>query len=184
MVCLNPNLGLANRVLDKLDEAAVDFTLAINIKKDYSRPYNNRGTIYLAQGQPEKALEDFDKAIELDSHFADVYSNRGSGKHQLGRDEAALPDLDAALRLNPNSADAYQNRGVIKNALKLFSEALADFNQALKLNPGKNTGAIYVGRGISKFYLSDKTGACEDWRTASAGGATNAAALITEYCKG
>jgi tetratricopeptide (TPR) repeat protein len=102
-------------------------------------------------------------------------------KHQLGRDEAALRDLDEALRINPKFADAYQNRGVIKNALKLFSEALADFNQALKLNP--DNGGIHLGRGISKFYLGDKTGACEDWRMASARGATNAAALITEYCK-
>lgn len=175
------NRGLANRVLGKLDEAAVDFTLAINIKKDYSRPYNNRGTIYLAQGSPEKALEDFDKAIELDSYFADPYSNRGSVEHQLGRDEAALKDLDKALRLNPKFADAYQNRGVIKNSLKLFPEALPDFNQALKLNP--DNAGIHLGRGISKFYLGDKTGACEDWRMASARGATNAAALITEYCK-
>ena len=175
------NRGLANRVLGKLDEAAVDFTLAINIKKDYSRPYNNRGTIYLAEGQPEKALEDFDKAIELDSHFADAYSNRGSVKHKLGRDEEALKDLDAAVRLNPNFADAYQNRGVIKNSLKLFSEALTDFNQALKLNP--DSGGIHLGRGISKFYLGDKTGACHDWQMASARAATDAAALITEYCK-
>ncbi len=175
------NRGLANRVLGKLEEAAVDFTLAINIKKDYSRPYNNRGTIYLAEGQPEKALEDFDKAIELDSHFADAYSNRGSVKHKLGRDEEALKDLDAAVRLNPNFADAYQNRGVIKNSLKLFFEALTDFNQALKLNP--DSGGIHLGRGISKLYLGDKTGACEDWQMASARGATDAAALITEYCK-
>jgi tetratricopeptide (TPR) repeat protein len=173
--------GLANRLLGRLDEAVNDFTLAIHIKQDYSRPYNNRGTIYLAQGLPEKALEDFDKAIELDSHFADAYSNRGSVKHQLGRDEAALTDLDAAVRLNPNLADAYQNRGVIKNALKSFPEALADFNQALKLNP--DNGGIHLGRGISKFYLNDKTGACEDWRMASARGTTDAAALITEYCK-
>ena len=173
--------GLANRLLGKLDDAAVDFTLATNIKKDYSRPYNNRGTIYLSQGQPEKALEDFDKAIQLDSYFADAYSNRGSVKHQLGRDEEALADLDAALRLDPNSADAYQNRGVVKNVLKFFPEALADFNQALKLKP--ENGGVYLGRGISKFYMGDKTGACGDWRTASVRGATDAAALITEYCK-
>jgi len=173
--------GLANRLLGKLDEAVNDFSLAIHIKDDYSRPYNNRGTVYLAQGQPERAIEDFSKAIELDSHFADPYSNRGSAKHQLGRDEEALTDLDTALRLNPNSADAYQNRGVVKNVLKLFSEALADFNQALKLKP--DNAAVHLGRGISKFYLGDKTGACEDWRTASARGVPDAAALITEYCK-
>ncbi|PYL61090.1 MAG: hypothetical protein DMF31_02950 [Verrucomicrobia bacterium] len=176
--------GLANRLLGRLDEAVNDFSLAIHLKDDYSRPYNNRGTVYLAQGQSERAIEDFSKAIELDSHYADPYSNRGAVEHQPDRNEAALNDLDTALRLNPNSADAYQNRGVVRNVLKLFPEALADFNQALKLNPGKNNAGIYVGRGISKLYLGDKTGACEDWRTASAGGANNAAALITEYCKG
>jgi len=174
--------GLANRLLGKLDEAVNDFSLAIHIKEDYSRPYNNRGTVYLAQGQPERAIEDFSKAIELDSHFADAYSNRGSVKHQLGKDEPALTDLDTALRLNPNSADAYQNRGVVKNVLKLFPEALADFNQALKLKP--DNGGVYLGRGISKLYLGDKTGACDDWRTASGHGMKDAAALIAEYCKG
>ena len=176
--------GLANRLLGRLDEAVNDFSLAVHIKDDYSRPYNNRGTIYLAQGQPERAIEDFNKAIEIDSHYADPYSNRGAVEHQLDRNEAALKDLDTALRLNPNYADAYQNRGVVKNVLKLFPEALADFNQALKLKPDKNNAGIYLGRGISKLYLGDKTGACEDWRTASAGGANDAAALITEYCKG
>jgi hypothetical protein len=33
------------------------------------------------------------------------------------------------------------------------------------------------------FYLGDKTGACDDWRMASARGATDAVELITEYCK-
>lgn len=177
------NRGLANRVLGKLDEAALDFTLAIHVKDDYSRPYNNRGTIYLAQGQPERAIEDFSKAIELDSHFADPYSNRGAVEQKLGRNEAALNDLDTALRLNPHFADAYQNRGVVKNVLKLFPEAVADFNEALKLNPGKNNGAIYVGRGISKLFLGDNAGACEDWHTASDLAAANAAKLIAEYCK-
>jgi len=173
--------GLANRLLGRLDEAVNDFSLALHLKDDYSGPYNNRGTIYLAQGQPERAIEDFSKAIQLDSHFADPYSNRGSAKHRLGRDEEALADLDAALRLNPNFADGYQNRGVIKNSLKLFSEALADFNEALKLKP--DNAGVHLGRGISKFYMGDKTGACDDWRTASAGGANDAAALITDYCK-
>src|SRR5438270_8050650 len=175
--------GLANRLLGRLDEAVNDFSLAIHIKEDYSRPYNNRGTVYLAQGQPERAIENFSKAIELDSHFADPYSNRGVVEQKLDRNEAALKDLDTALRLNPNSADAYQNRGVVRNVLKLFPEALADFNQALKLNPGKNTGAIYVGRGISKLYLNHNAGACEDWHTALDLSAANASQLIAEYCK-
>ena len=73
-------------LLGKLDEAVNDFSLAIHIKDDYSRPYNNRGTVYLAQGQPERAIEDFSKAIELDSHYADPYSNRGVGGTETGQE--------------------------------------------------------------------------------------------------
>jgi hypothetical protein len=40
-----------------MDEAKNDFSLAIHTKEDYSRPYNNRGTVYLAQGQPERLLK-------------------------------------------------------------------------------------------------------------------------------
>jgi len=50
------------------------------------------------------------------------------------------------------------------------------------LQPVTVTG-IHLGRGISKFYLSDKTGACDDWRVASNRGATDVAALVTEYCR-
>ena len=46
-----------------------------------------------------------------------------------------------------------------------------------------DNAGVHLGRGISKFYLGDKTGACVDWRTASVRGAADAAALITEYCK-
>jgi len=49
-------------------------------------------------------------------------------------------------------------------------------------NTERVSGGIHLGRGISKFYLGDKIGACER-RMGSARGATNAAALITEYCK-
>jgi Flp pilus assembly protein TadD len=72
---------LANRLPGRLDEAVNDFSLAIHTKDDYSRPYSNRGTIYLAQGQLDRASEDFSKAFELDLHFADAYSNRGAVEH-------------------------------------------------------------------------------------------------------
>src|SRR5439155_10377543 len=105
------------------------------------------------------------------------------GVAETGQERSGFERPRHRAPANPNFADAYQNRGVVKNVLKLFPEALADFNQALKLNPGKNNGAIYVGRGISKLFLGDNAGACEDWHTASDLAAANAATLIAEYCK-
>ena len=175
------NRGLARRLAGRYNEAIADFDSAISIKKDYSRPYNNRGTVYLALGNAEKALDDFSEAIALDSLFADAYSNRGSVEHRLGRYEEALTDLNTAIRFNPNFADAYQNRGVVKNMLRQFSQAVTDFNEAIALKP--QNGGAYFGRGISKMYLQDHTGSCDDWRRAVALGATDAAALMAQYCR-
>jgi hypothetical protein len=51
-------------------------------------------------------------------------------------------------------------------------------------NTERVSGGIHLGRGISKFYLGRQDRRLrEDWRMASARGATNAAALITESCK-
>ena len=70
---------------------------------------------------------------------------------------------------------------MVKNVLKLFLRPWL-ISTRLKLNP--DNGGIHLGRGFSKFYLGDKTGACEDWMLGSAHGVSNAAELSTEYCKG
>jgi hypothetical protein len=47
----------------------------------------------------------------------------------------------------------------------------------------RRVGESISDAAFSKLYLGDETGACEDWRTASARGANDAAPLLTEYCK-
>jgi len=98
----------------------------------------------------------------------------------MGRDEAALK----ARRGAPPQSKVRRclskpQRGQERS--QIIPETLADFNQALELNP--DNGGIHLGRGFSKFYLGDKTGACEDWMLGSAHGVSNAAELSTEYCK-
>ena len=43
--------------------ALEDYTKAIQLKPDYHEAYNNRGLLYEAMGQQDKALADYNKAI-------------------------------------------------------------------------------------------------------------------------
>jgi tetratricopeptide (TPR) repeat protein len=50
----------------KIDEAIKYFEMAIQIKKDWSKPYNRLGVVYLNKGDFPKALEYFNKFVEMD----------------------------------------------------------------------------------------------------------------------
>ena len=50
----------------KIDEAITYFEMAIRIKKDWSKPYNRLGVVYLNKGDYAKALENFQAFIAMD----------------------------------------------------------------------------------------------------------------------
>lgn len=50
----------------KIDEAIAYFELAIKIKKDWSKPYNRLGMVYLNKGDLAKARESFQAFITMD----------------------------------------------------------------------------------------------------------------------
>lgn len=59
-------LGAVYQQLDMKDEAAEDYTLAIELNPEHLHAYVNRGELYLQAGDFDKALDDLKKAIELD----------------------------------------------------------------------------------------------------------------------
>ena len=65
--------------------ALEDYTKAIQLKPDYSSAYNNRGNLYEAMGQQDKALADYNKAIQLKPDFALAIQNRDFLLKAMGR---------------------------------------------------------------------------------------------------
>ncbi len=50
----------------KIDEAIAYFEMAIRIKKDWSKPYNRLGVVYLNKGDYAEALEYFNAFLQMD----------------------------------------------------------------------------------------------------------------------
>ena len=65
--------------------ALEDYTKAIQLKPDYVDAYNNRGNLYKAMGQQDKALADYDKAIQLKPDLAPAIQNRDILLKAMGR---------------------------------------------------------------------------------------------------
>ncbi len=63
--------------------------------------YQNRGIIYQAMGEFEKAMEDHSKAIEMDPQRPGPHWNRASLNERLGRFEEAIRDYENTLKADP-----------------------------------------------------------------------------------
>jgi len=135
-------------------------TEAIELKPDWSWPYNNRGNTYNDLKQYERAISDFNKAIELNPNDAYYYNNRGISYYDLGQYERAIQDYDKAIQLNPNYDKAYSNRGNAYTHLGQYERAIQDYDKAIQLNP--NDDYAYYNRGIAYALLGNFKQAIKD----------------------
>lgn len=108
--------------------------------------YNNRGTIYLNQGQLEDALRDFDTAIQINPYYLIYYSNRAQTYIRLKNYTNALKDLTTAVTLNPEYLSGYVYRAMMYDWQGDHDKALADLTTTVTLKPDFVLG--YYNRGL------------------------------------
>lgn len=111
--------------------------------------YNNLGTVWNRQGDPDKANTYFLKALKISNTDFHAYYNLGTnlGKHGLYAD--ALPYLEMAIKINPKDASAHNNRGLILENMGRKDEAISEFSTALQLSPDFAPARINRDRLVS-----------------------------------
>jgi tetratricopeptide (TPR) repeat protein len=82
--------------------------------------------------------------------------------------------------VTPELADIYYFEGVKLSESKNYIEAIKFFDETLYLF-STDIDALY-NRGICKFKIGDKAGACVDWKRISSVGKPDADGLISKYC--
>tara|TARA_B110000503_G_scaffold90812_1_gene137253 strand:+ start:699 stop:1307 length:609 start_codon:yes stop_codon:yes gene_type:complete len=104
--------------------------------RDLAATHTNRGIIYAANGQLDRAMKDHNAAASLAPGMGKIYVNRGNVYHQLHKYVTALADYDRALQLGNVPLDiVHYNKSLALIQLKRWDDALAALEAALAVNP-------------------------------------------------
>ena len=104
--------------------------------RDLAATHTNRGIIYAANDQLDRAMKDHNKAALLAPGMGKIYVNRGNVYHQLHEYVTALADYGRALKLANVPLDiVHYNKSLALIRLKRWDDALVALETALAINP-------------------------------------------------
>jgi len=121
---------------DDYDKAIADYTQAIRLDPDYSRPYANRGNAYACKKDYDRAIADYNKAIDILPTYIYAYNNLGLAYASKGSYDNAISAYTMAIDIGCQEyPEASYNRGNAYAAKKDYDKAIADFSDAVRLQP-------------------------------------------------
>lgn len=168
------NLGVAYQQQGKIDQALLEYKLAIELDPPGAiGAYNNIAEIYMNRGELEEAIQYFNLAIELDpAQSAIPLANLGHCYTCLGRREEALRAYEESLKKNPGMANQDVRLEVLTALAKLYielhrlEEARAACEAALERAPHSMDALATLGE--IQFQQGEYGAAIETFRKALA----------------
>jgi len=151
---------------EEYQKAIPYFDKAIQIDRDNSGYYNNRGNAYYALKQYERAVSDYTEAIRLTPGNPLPYGGLGNVYDDIGQPERASEYYSRAIELKPDEARPYRNRGVTLMRMREFARALPDFDRAIDLSP--SYVLAYLSRTATHAALNAYAEATRDYTRAMA----------------
>jgi Tfp pilus assembly protein PilF len=117
-----------------------------------ARPHNNLGTVYVSQGQWDRAIAEYQAALRLKPDFVLAHYNLGTAYASQGQLDRAIAEYQTAFRLKPDYAEAHYNLGNAYTSQGQLDRAIAEYQAALRLKPDyaeahNNLGAAYASQG-------------------------------------
>ena len=128
------NIAQVYTAIGTREEAIEYFTRAIDMDRNYSEYYNERGNTYLKLGRLAEAEQDYRRAIELSAPYPEVWTNLGQCYRKMGRPEAVRA-FSRSLDLNPEQALARPGRAQSRAASGQLDAAIRDYTAALEIDP-------------------------------------------------
>lgn len=110
--------------------------IALNLK-DRVATLVNRGVIYTAMEEYDKAIRDYDRAYKLKPDIAEIHVNRGNLLFLSRHFARAVGEYTRAIELNLTRLYiVYYNRALAYEKMGELDRARADYARALELMPG------------------------------------------------
>ncbi|MDA0875665.1 MAG: tetratricopeptide repeat protein [Bacteroidetes bacterium] len=106
-------LGVALTQAGRASEAAAVFDRLIAANPKFEAGWNNRGFLFLLQGDLERAESDFRAALKLDPALEQAQANLASILINTGRPEEARPLVDDLVERHPQNPEYRQVQGYL-----------------------------------------------------------------------
>lgn len=97
------NRGYTLNILERYEEAIVDFSMAIELNPNFAYAYSNRGLSKIKLGDIQSGLNDLDKSIEIDRENPYAYKNLGIYYKDRGEYSEAKKLFSKANQLDPKT---------------------------------------------------------------------------------
>ena len=125
--------------------------LEINPQNLYA--YLQRGWVYQAKADHERAIADFDRAISIAPKDITPVIARGVSLEARKDYAGAVASFSDAVSIDPNSSRAYYYRAGVHYAVKSVELALADYQTLLNLPTLNDTDRNYHSMAKSRILL-------------------------------
>ncbi len=107
-----------------------------------------QASLYLKEGNIEKAIATCNQAIEIEPKKPDAYYSLGLYYHQLGNFDCSITNFEKAADLDSTDASIYNNLGFLYYCKGLFEESKTHFKRSISLEPDYidalyGLGAVY-----------------------------------------
>ena len=137
--CFNA-ANVAARIHYTTREDVDNCTLALNFNdlsvSDRAATYTNRGIIYMALEDYERAISDYSTALYLEPEIGEIYVNIGNVYYMGKVYDKAIEEYTRAIDMRTSMIHvAYTNRGRAYENLGDLDNAEKDFSEALKIIP-------------------------------------------------
>jgi len=153
--------GLSYLYLHDFDQAATDFSRAIEIKPDSADAYLGRGVVQEHARKWPECIQDLSRAIAI-IPSAVAFRGRGTCYQSSSDYVKAAEDFGKAIELMPQDADAYRDRGLFYLGTRKYAEAVQDLSKAIEYAP--QDPAAYRMRATAERSIGNSAAADEDSR--------------------
>jgi tetratricopeptide (TPR) repeat protein len=144
--------------------------------------------LYLIRAKAYAELKEFDPAIRDVTTYLRYFEDDQQAIALCGnlhyRNEnyiEALKYFNRNLKLDDSKAEYFKDRGKTYLKTRTYKYAINDLSMALDLYP--YDGETYLLKGIARFEIGDREGACSDWNKARNYGEMEAVKYLLEHCE-
>src|SRR3972149_6655453 len=129
------NLGVAQKNIGRLDDAAASYRRALKLDPDYAEAHINLGNVLKDLGQLDGAVDSYRRALQIKPDFAMAFNNLGIALMDLGQLDDAVASYRRALQIKPDYVKALINLGTCLKDLGQFNDGVACYYRAAGIKP-------------------------------------------------